>query len=48
MQDEDEQRAALKTLLDQRAGRAFVSGVQMDKYIASMIAEKRRAHAVQI
>ncbi len=47
MQDEDLQRAALKALLDQRAGRAFVSGAQMDKSIARMIAEKRRAHAVQ-
>lgn len=48
MQDEDMQRAALKALLDQRAADAFVSGAQMDKTIARMIAEKRRAHPVQI
>ena len=47
MQDEDLQRAALKALLDQRAAGAFVSGGQMDKSIARMISEKRRAHAVQ-
>ena len=47
MQDDDLQRAALKALLDQRAAGAFVSGAQMDKTIARMIAEKRRAHAVQ-
>ena len=47
MQDEDLQRAALKALLDQRAAGAVVSGTQMDKAIARMIAEKRRAHAVQ-
>ena len=47
MQDEDLQRAALKALLDQRAAGVFVSGAQMDKSIARMISEKRRAHAVQ-
>ena len=47
MQDEDLQRAALKALLDQRAASAFVSGTRMDKSIARMITEKRRAHAVQ-
>ena len=47
MQDEDLQRTALKALLDQRAAGVFVSGGQMDKSIASMISEKRRAHAVQ-
>ena len=47
MQDEDLQRAALKALLGQRAAGAFVSGAQMDKSIARMIAEKRRTHAVQ-
>ena len=47
MQDEDLQRAALKALLDQRAAGPFVTGAQMDKSIARMIAEKRRAHAVQ-
>jgi antitoxin ParD1/3/4 len=47
MQDDDLQRAALKALLDQRAAGAFVSGAQMDKSIARMITEKRRAHAVQ-
>ena len=47
MQDEDLQRAALKALLDQRAAGAFVTGAQMDKSISRMIAEKRRAHAVQ-
>ena len=47
MQDEEQQRTALKALLDQRAAGAFVSGAQMDKSIARMIAEKRRAHAVQ-
>ena len=47
MQDEDLQRAALKALLDQRAAGAFVIGAQMDRSIARMIAEKRRAHAVQ-
>ena len=47
MQDDDLQRAALKALLDQRATGAFVSGAPMDKSIAQMIAEKRRAHAVQ-
>ena len=47
MQDEDLQRAALKALLDQRAAGAFVSSAQMDKSIARMISEKRRAHAVQ-
>ena len=46
MQDEDLQRAALKALLDQRAAGAFVSGAQMDKAIARMVAEKRRANAV--
>ena len=43
MQDEDLQRAELKALLDQRAAGAFVSGAQMDKSIARMIAKKRRA-----
>ena len=47
MQDEDLQRAALKALLDQRAAGAFFSGAQMDKSIARMFSEKRRAHAVQ-
>ena len=47
MQDEDLQRAALKALLDQRAAGVFVSGAQMDKSIARIIAKKRRAHAVQ-
>ncbi len=47
MQDEDLERVALKALLDQRAAGAFVSRAQMDKSIARMIAEKRRAHAVQ-
>jgi DNA-binding LacI/PurR family transcriptional regulator len=47
MRDEDLQRAALKTLLDQRAAGAFVTGVQKDKSIARMIVEKRRAHSVQ-
>ena len=47
MQDEDLQRAALKALLDQRAAGVFVSSAQMDKSIARMISEKRRAHAVQ-
>jgi antitoxin ParD1/3/4 len=47
MRDEDLQRAALKTLLDQRAAGAFVTGVQKDKSIARMIVEKRRTHAVQ-
>ncbi len=47
MQDDDLHRAALKALLDLRAARAFVSGARMDKPIARMITEKRRAHAVQ-
>ena len=47
MRDDDLQRTALKALLDQRAAGAFVSGAQMDKTIARMITEKRRAHAVQ-
>ena len=47
MQDEEQQRTALKALLDQRAAGVFVSGAQMDKSIARMISEKRRAHAVQ-
>ena len=47
MLDEDLQRAALKALLDQRAAGAFVTGAQMDKSIARVISEKRRAHAVQ-
>ncbi len=47
MLDEDLQRAALKALLDQRAAGAFVTGDQMDKSIARVISEKRRAHAVQ-
>ncbi len=47
MQDDDLQRTALKAPLDQRAAGAFVSGAQMDKTIARMITEKRRAHAVQ-
>ena len=47
MQDEDLQRAALKALVDQSAAGAFVTGAQMDKSIARMIAEKRRTHAVQ-
>ena len=45
--NDDLQRAALKALLDQPAKGAFVSGAQMDKSIARMIATKRRAHAVQ-
>jgi antitoxin ParD1/3/4 len=47
MQDDDLHRTALKALLDQRAAGTFVSGAQMDKTIAPMITEKRRAHAVQ-
>ena len=47
MQDDDMHRTALKALLDQRAVGAFVSGAQMDKAIARMVAEKRRANAVQ-
>ncbi|MDP2738888.1 MAG: type II toxin-antitoxin system ParD family antitoxin [Pseudorhodobacter sp.] len=47
MQDDDLQRTALQALLEQRAAGAFVSGAQMDKSIAQMVAEKRRAHAVQ-
>jgi hypothetical protein len=47
MQDEDLHRTALKALLDQRSAGAFVSGAQMDKTIARIITEKRRAHAVQ-
>ena len=47
MQDDDLHRAALKALLDQRSAGAFVSGTQMDKTIARMITERRRAHAVQ-
>jgi antitoxin ParD1/3/4 len=46
-QDDDLQWTALKALLDQRAAGAFVSGAQMDTSVARMIAEKRRAHAVQ-
>ena len=47
MQDDDLQRPALKSLLDQRNAGAFVSGAQMDRTIARMVAEKRRAHEVQ-
>ncbi len=47
MQNEDLERAALNALFDQRAAGAFVSCAQMDKTIAHMLAEKRRAHAVQ-
>ena len=47
MQDDNLQRVALKAVLEQRAAGAFVSGAQMDKTIARMITEKRRAHAVQ-
>ena len=47
MQDDDMERTALKAVLDQRATGAFVGGAQMDKNIARMITEKRRAHAVQ-
>ena len=47
MQDDDLQRTALKALLDQRAAGAFVSSAQMDRTIAQMITEKRRANAVQ-
>ena len=47
MQDDELHRTALKALLDQRSAGAFASGAQMDKTIARMITEKRRAHAVQ-
>ena len=47
IQDDDLHRTALKALLDQRSTGAFVSGAKMDKTIARMITEKRRAHAVQ-
>ena len=47
MQDDDLHRTALKALLDQRSAGAFVSGAEMDKTIARMVAEKRGAHAVQ-
>ena len=47
MQDDDMHRTALKALLDQRSAGAFVSGAQMDKTIARVVAEKRCAHAVQ-
>ena len=47
MQGDDLHRMALKALLDQRSAGAFVSGAQMDKTIARMVAEKRRANAVQ-
>ena len=46
-QDQDLERAALKALLDQRAAGSFVTGAQMGKSIARMIAHRRRAHAVQ-
>ena len=47
IQDDDLHRTALKALLDQRSTGALVSGAKMDKTIARMITEKRRAHAVQ-
>ena len=47
MHNDDLERAALKDLLDPRSVGAFVSGAQMDKSIARMVAKKRRAHAVQ-
>jgi antitoxin ParD1/3/4 len=47
LQDDDLHRTTLKALLDQRSAGQFVSGAQMDKTIARMITEKRRAHAVQ-
>ena len=47
MQDDDLERAALKALLDQRAAGRLVTGAQMDKSIAQMIRENRRARAVQ-
>ncbi len=47
LQDDDLHRTALKALLDHRSAGQFVSGAQMDKTIARMITEKRRAHAVQ-
>ena len=47
MQDADLRRTALKALLDQRSAGAFVSGAQIDKTIARMIAGKRRAHAIE-
>ena len=47
MHNDDLEGAALKALLDQRSAGPFVSGAQMDKTIARMITEKRRAHAVQ-
>ncbi|MGB3312866.1 MAG: type II toxin-antitoxin system ParD family antitoxin [Albidovulum sp.] len=47
MQDDDFHRTAMKALLDQRAAGAFVSGARMDRAIARMITEKRRAYAAQ-
>ena len=47
MQDDDLHRTALKALLDQRSAGPFVSGAKIDKTIARMITERRRAHAVQ-
>ena len=47
MQDDDLHRTALKVLLNQRNAGAFVNSAQMDKTIAHMNTEKRRAQAVQ-
>jgi antitoxin ParD1/3/4 len=46
-QDDDPQRMALKSLLDQGAAGSFVSSARMDKTLARMITAKRRAHTVQ-
>ena len=47
MHNDNRESAALKALLDQRSAGPIVSGAQMDKTIARMITEKRRARSVQ-
>ena len=46
METEELETAALRALLSRRREGAFVSAEQMDARLATMIADKRRAHGV--
>ena len=47
MEDEMQERAALKQLLAQRRGRKTISGAKMDAQIKQLVARKRRENALQ-
>lgn len=47
MEDETQDRAALKLLLAQRQGSKTISGAKMDAHIRKLAARKRREHALR-